>query len=359
MKASACFLASTWCRCYQYLRWELVGRTLQRTSCNNIRISHCASASPSAFKAFSLFPVRPSIAFMGCAVISTVMLSIGAPASAQQSVLPPATKGDSDLLSGPPSAWSKQNRYLELFGGLNRQDYRETDTFGLTKTGALDTEIGNQRQVGAVLRWQTSGDWLFHLQGLRQTGATNYDGYLQTGIGGLVPLRARTGNIATRLSANIGYAINAKTWTSLGEDWQITPLIQIAWHQWERNLVQYQEEYDFRSHGIGALLQWQAGLGTLVEAQFVVGRTQSANVSAPQLGFIARQPGADFREIRVGVIQSLTSLTESAALKGWHATVRFTASQYQHGASPLVNGLQAPPNQSKPTGWTLGLQRQF
>lgn len=182
---------------------------------------------------------------------------------------------------------------------------------------------------------------------------------MQAGNGSLTPYRARTGNTATQSSVNFGYALNSITWPLLPEHWQITPLLQISQQRWVRNLVQYRETYAYNTHAIGALLQWQARAGTVLGAQALAGRTQPASVSVPTLGFAARQPADRLREWQIGVSQDLGVITGTEALAGWRVAARYTASQYGHGASPVVNGLQAPPNQHRPRTWTLGLQKQF
>lgn len=257
-----------------------------------------------------------------------------------------------------PSFWVQHNRYAELSGGDYQQDYREQDTQGLTPDGTLDTETGKQSSIGIALRWQTANHWLVHLQAQRQSGVTNYQGYLQAGTT-LTPYLAHTGNVAVQYSINLGYALNATNWSALPASWQITPLLQLGKHQWQRNLVQYSETYDYTTQAIGALVQWQPKAGTVLELQAVQGHTQSASVDAPALGFAASQPGDTFRQWQLGISQDLAALTGKEALAGWRIVARYTNSQYGHGASPLVNGLQAPPNQHRPSSWTLGLQKQF
>ena len=194
-------------------------------------------------------------------------LLCSAMAAAQQAVELPAEP------THQPSAttWTDQNRFLEIFAGQRQQDYREVDTQALTGNGVLNSEAGGQSHVGVAARWQTADGWLLHLQAQRQSGATTYNGYLQAGNGSLTPYRARTGNTATQNSVNFGYALNSITWPLLPEHWQITPLLQISQQRWVRNLVQYRETYAYNTHAIGALLQWQARAGTVLEAQALPG----------------------------------------------------------------------------------------
>lgn len=257
------------------------------------------------------------------------------------------------------TSWAEQNRFLEVFTGQRQQDYRETDTQALTRNGVLDTETGNQNHIGVALRWQTANGWLMHLQAQRQSGATDYSGYLQAGNGSLTPYRARTGNTAIQFSVNLGYALNTGSWSAMPANWQVTPLVQIGQHHWERNLVQYGETYDYTTQAMGALVQWQARSGTVLEVQALVGRTQSASVSVPALGFAAEQPGDSLREWQVGISQDLSAIIGTKTLAGWHVTARYSDSQYGHGVSQMVKGLQSPPNQHRSSIWMLGLQKQF
>lgn len=265
------------------------------------------------------------------------------------------------LAQSPAEAvqWAQYNRYVEVAAGVQQQDYREQDISGLTTDGVLDTETGRQSAFGAALRWQTDSGWLVQLQAQRQSGATDYSGYLQTGNGSLVPYQARSGNVAKQFRINLGYALNAITWPAMPERWQLTPLVQVGWHHWQRNLVQYGETYRYTSHAIGALLQWHPLPGTVLEVQALKGRTHEAQVSAPDLDFSARQGGGSLSEWHISLSQDLGIITGQPALTGWRATARYAAGQTDHGASPIANDLQAPPNQSRPGVWLLGLQKQF
>jgi hypothetical protein len=95
-------------------------------------------------------------------------------AAAQQA----STVIDAPLPLVAEGSWANQNRFVEVSGGQRHQDYQESDTQGLTSNGVLDTETGKQSHIGIALRWQTSTHWLLHLQAQRQSGATDYNGYL-------------------------------------------------------------------------------------------------------------------------------------------------------------------------------------
>jgi len=261
--------------------------------------------------------------------------------------------------SDQTSDWVAHNRFVEVFGGQRQQDYQEADTQGLTPNGVLDTETGNQNHIGIALRWQTANHWLVHLQAQQQSGVTQYNGYLQAGNGVLTPYSARTGNTASQTSLAVGYALNAGNWPALSPAWQITPLLQWSQFDWQRNLVQYRETYTHSTIAAGVLLQWCVRPGTVLELQALQGSTSSAAVSAPSLGFAADQPGGTYSQWDIGISQALDQRSGFSALTGWHLVVRYSASVYDHAASPTVNALQAPPNQHRPNAWALGLRRQF
>ncbi len=257
------------------------------------------------------------------------------------------------------TTWPAHNRYVELSAGQQQQNYREVDTQGLTANGTLNTETGRQQNLGAAISYQTTSGWLLSLNAQRQTGATAYNGYLQAGNGSLSPYAARTGNVATQYSAHIGYGLNASTWATMPSAWQITPLLQLAQHHWQRDLAQYSEAYRHTSTAGGVRVQWQMLPGTVLEAQALVGRSQPATVSVPTFGFAATQGGGSYQQWHLGITQDLGAATGQALLTGWAIAARYARSQYSHGASAVVNGLQAPPNAHRPSVWTLGLRKQF
>ena len=109
------------------------------------------------------------------------------------------------------STWSAHNRYVALNLGQQQQNYREIDTQGLTTNGTLNAETGRQQNLGATISWQARSGWLIGLDAQRQTGATAYSGYLQTGNGSLSPYAARTGNVATQYGSYVGCGLSANT----------------------------------------------------------------------------------------------------------------------------------------------------
>lgn len=257
------------------------------------------------------------------------------------------------------TTWSAHNRYVALNVGQQQQNYRELDTQGITTNGTLNTETGRQQHLGAAISYQITSGWLLGFDAQRQTGATAYNGYLQAGNGSLSPYAARTGNVATQYSAYVGYGLNVNTWGVMPSTWQITPLLQLSHHHWQRNLAQYSEAYRHTTTAGGVRAQWQMKPGTVLEAQALLGSTQPATVSVPAFGFEATQAGGSYRQWHLGITQDLGAATGQDLLTGWRIAARYARSQYGHGASAVVNGLQAPPNEHRPSVWTLGLQRHF
>ena len=271
-----------------------------------------------------------------------------------------AAHAQTENTSTNTSTWPAHNRYVALNLGQQQQQYRELDTQGLTTNGTLNAETGRQQHLGAAVSYQTTSGWLLGLDAQRQTGATAYSGYLQAGNGSLSPYAARTGNVATRYSVHIGYGLNADTWGAMPSTWQVTPLLQLSQHHWQRNLAQYSEAYRHTTTAGGVRAQWQIKPGTVLEAQALFGRTQPATVSVPAFGFEATQGGGGrYQQWHLGITQDLGAATGQAVLDGWRIAARYARSQYGHGASAVVNSLQAPPNEHHPSVWTLGLQKQF
>lgn len=256
------------------------------------------------------------------------------------------------------ASWVTHNRYVEFGTGRFQQAYIEQDNNGRTSDGILNSETGGQNALYADVRWQSLEGWLVELTAERQSGPTDYRGYLQSG-GSLTPYNARTGNVANQTRVQLGYALNAVHWSVMSAHWQFIPVVQFSQHQWERNLVQYSETYRFNAYAVGAIAQWQVRPGTVLEVQAGAGRTKSAKISVPALGFEATQPGGNLTRWQLAITQDIGAAAGKAQLNGWRAFVRYAASRYSHDASPVVNGLQAPPNENTPNSWMLGVQKQF
>jgi hypothetical protein len=250
-----------------------------------------------------------------------------------------------------PRSPHSNNRYLAVLLGQSTQNYREQDQQGLTQDGLLNRESGKQNSLSLALRWQFDSHLVVDLAAQRQSGATDYSGYLQAGNGSLSPYSARTGNVATQYSASMGYALNAANWALLPAAWQITPLLQLFKHHWQRNLAQYSEVYRHRAQATGIRLAWEAAPNLTLEAQAMYGKTSPANVSVPDFAFDAQQSAGEYQQQHLSAAYTLA--------QGWRLQAKYEQSRYSHGASPVVNGLQAPPNEHRPSSWGIGLQKLF
>jgi len=186
-----------------------------------------------------------------------------------------------DATASANNRYASTNRYIAASVSLTQQSYREIDQQGRTSNGWLNQETGTQSSIGLALRWQLESNLSFDLETTAQSGPTEYDGYLQAGNGSLTPYKARTGNVALRYSANLGYAFNAQNAPPIPVDWQVTPLLQLTRHYWQRNLAQYEETYRFGSHSAGLRIEWLAKPEFRLEAQFLSGKTQPASVYVP------------------------------------------------------------------------------
>lgn len=264
-------------------------------------------------------------------------------------------------MAQPPisSSLAGLNRYVEVGVGVTHQDYREQDTQRLTADGFLDTESGKQKNVSLTLAWQGDSGWFTSLSGERVSGNTEYSGYLQNTNRDLSGYSAITSNVVVHTSVRVGYALNEITMPPIPSQWQLIPIVQIGRHRWNRGLAQYAEDYSFDTRELGALVQWKVTAGTVFEAQALVGKTSYAEMIVPSLGFAATQVGGNSRQWQIAITQDIGAATNCDELTGWRLFARYLSRQRSHGASPIMDGLQAPPNENKTDTVMVGLQRQL
>lgn len=272
-------------------------------------------------------------------------------------VLPRVDSNPVDQLQ-PLSSWSAQNRFVEISAGQLWQNYVEKDTRRLTPNGVLDSETGRQSLQSLVLRWQAANHWLVNLQAERRGGPTNYNGYLQT-RGTLIPYQARTANLAFHYSVELGMAMNHNNVNGIPAGWQFAPVLRLERTRWDRHLTQYSESYSHATQAVGLMVQWRPLPGTLLELHAIKGSSRTADVNVPKLGFEASQPGGSIRQKQLAISQDLQTVSGAGALAGWRVVARYSDTEFGHGESLAVNGLQAPPNVHRTSSWRLGIQRQF
>lgn len=183
--------------------------------------------------------------------------------------------------------------------------------------------------------------WL-QAQTAQVTGQTDYNGYLQTG-NTLTPYRAKTGNTWRSHSVALGVPL---TW-SQAPHWQVVPYVQWASAQWQRNLVQYGETYRYRSTGLGLLLQWAVTYRLTFEAGAARRRQSLASVAVPAFDFAAQQGR--------GIETELSAAARWQLGSRWHVQASAASTRFRNGDSPVVQGLQAPPNTHRPLRYALGV----
>lgn len=262
-------------------------------------------------------------------------------------------------LAQPYEDWVLRNRFIQLSMSETKQRYSEVDVQNLTPNGILDSESGLLRNAGAQIRWQTANGWMAQLLAHRQNGASDYDGYLQLSNGALRPYRTITGNVNRQLSVYFGLALNDSAWSLIAPNFQFTPIAYLANTSWQRKLTQYDENYSYRARAAGVLAQWQLRPNTYVEVLALRGSMRNADITAPSFNFSAVQPGGKFRQNKLSAIQDLGSILNGHGLKNWYITLEHSRETFNHTASSVLNGLQAPPSQQSQGTWSVGLRRQF
>lgn len=245
--------------------------------------------------------------------------------------------------------WAAHNRNIALSATATQQNYRELDTQGLTADGTLNTERGTVGGWALQGRWQGNlGPVPLWLQAGTQwaQGQTQYDGYLQSGSA-LTPFKAKTGNTwrSHSLALGVPLAFGANS------DFQVIPHLQWASAQWQRNLVQYGETYRHRSAGVGLGLQWAATERLTLEAMAARRWQRQANVTVPTFAFAADQ-GRGKEDVF-----GLTARWQVG--QNWFVMAGASVLRFENGASPVVQGLQAPPNTYKPLRFEGGLGLNF
>lgn len=241
--------------------------------------------------------------------------------------------------------WPAHNRSVRLSATALSQHYRETDTQGLTADGTLNTERGTVGGWAVQGRWQGAlGPVPLWLQASAQwsQGQTRYNGYLQSGST-LTPFQAKTGNTWRSHSLALGVPLAVAP----GDPVQIIPHLQWASQQWERNLLQYGETYRHHSAGLGLLAQWAATDRLTLEAAATRRWQSRASVAVPAFGFAAEQGRGTETELAIAARWRIN--------QRWHLLASASRSRFQNGASPMQQGLQAPPNAHQTTRMSVGL----
>lgn len=244
-----------------------------------------------------------------------------------------------------PNEWQTNNRSVSITAGLVKQDYEEYDTQGLTSNGILNTEKSNIHQIALNARYQFApkGIWL-QGRAVAVTGATNYDGYVQTGSQ-LTPFSTVTDNAMYDLSANVGYAI------PIGEKFQIIPNVSGQSYRWERDLVQYDEQFDQKSALVGVVAQYQVTPKLGLELSADIGKNMASKIRVPEYDF-----EQDLAEKPVWQVDGKASyqLTDNLAVIG-----EVSHRELQYGESATQNNLSYPSGKAKQTSGLVGVRTSF
>ena len=243
------------------------------------------------------------------------------------------------------------NRSLSVHGLLTEQNYREIDNTGQTADGTFNTERCHLQGTGLQARWQGHVGpvplWL-QMQASLSTGQTDYQGYLQGG-GQLTAYAARSGNTIEQRSLRFGWPVDVVAlWPALvGAPLQIVPYVDWTQQRWQRNLVQYGETYLHSTRSLGVLAQWQFASEWVLETSHQQGGHSSASLSAPNVGFAA--------PLGLATQQQSSLALHWQAQPRWSLQLQAAQTRYTHGASAIINNLQAPPSTSQHTQLGAGV----
>lgn len=243
----------------------------------------------------------------------------------------------------------RHNRSLELGISVTDMRYREIDTQGLTSDGILNTERGLIAGGNLQGRWQAGNDAEVPLWAQGNIdwsqGRTAYQGYLQSGDQ-LIPYRARTGNNLITAGASVGFIIPLIEWQA-----QLVPYVNAGQRRWQRNLVQYGEDYIHTIYSLGLLMQWTIQPDWVLEISHQQGRQKYARLTVPRLGFSASLG-------RRAQQQTGLALCYQASDR-WSLKMRVEKTRYSNTQSVVFNGLQAPSSITRHTMLDIAMQWHY
>ncbi len=262
-----------------------------------------------------------------------------------------------DLDRGKNLFWPHYNRQVSAYRINQTNTYQEADTTGRATSGVLDSEASSGSALtglGAYLRWQgyfaTVPLWT-QIQTQTTSGQTDYNGYIQSG-NGLAPYAAKTGNQWQTQALRIGVPLALDEIFGLPMHLQVVPTVQWQKGRWKRHLAQYAEAYAYVSRSYGALAQWHpmpsAGPGLVLYTSWQSAtHGQTVEIEVPSLGFASRQAVQRMVTIELGMSYQVTPM--------WGVQICTQTTQGRAAASPVVNGLQAPPSRTDAALLRLGV----
>lgn len=235
----------------------------------------------------------------------------------------------------PAADWVSHNRSISLGAGVLQQRYTETDAYGYTTDGVLNSERGKLRSFDLVARWQGALStkptipslWL-HGRLRHSTGNTDYQGYLQSGST-LIPYASTTGNALVSGELRVGAAF-ANSDVAV----QSVPYIAVQRQTWRRELTQYTEDFSHTAALAGLLVQWRIAPAWSAELDAAAGRMLAAHMRSADLGFDQKLGTRPVWQLGAQIGYQVTPQ--------WRASLYTDFQHYRYGASAVQNGMQEP-----------------
>ncbi len=231
--------------------------------------------------------------------------------------------------------------------GRQRMDYHEYDNYNEVPTRYLDSETGSQFWVGASYVRQLNTNWTdnLYLKGSAALahGQTRYNGYY---LNTTTPLRSTTDTTTFDLEGKIGkgYAVGSRA--------QLTPYLNLAFHEWLRDLSEDQKEYYWHfTYGVGVLGQYALSPHWVMHADAGIGRTA--------LGRMYANDTDDTYHLGARTIYTLDVGLTYLADRKWSVHGGYRLSKFKYGESPVINGYYEPESTTKLQTIYVGVGRHF
>jgi hypothetical protein len=111
----------------------------------------------------------------------------------------------------------------------------------------------------------------------------------------------------------------------------LTPFFGMGWHDWHRDLHQYNETYRHAYYGAGVLLQASPHAGLVLSADALIGRTFNAEIAVSDIPGFA--PGSTLPLGDAGMYK-LGLSADYAVTRSLHVNTGVEWSHFKYGASP-------------------------
>ena len=227
-------------------------------------------------------------------------------------------------------------------------NYTET-----SKGVTLDTEKGNV--PGYALTFSLMQDWLFGNDYLaaaysQNNGNTNYTGsYIGSSKG--------YGSVTASDPATlIDFSLRYGKGFALGDQWMVTPFVEIGSHQWNRDLHTYQETYTNGYYGAGLLGQVALTKDIVLTANGLIGNTINSNINISGFGFNGGALG-NSSIYRIGLSG------DYAFTRSFHGNIGIDYVSFSYGQSAGTrvgkNVYYEPPSTTQYTTYKVGVSYNF